>query len=659
MEMRTRPPNTGDGMRDSVHDEEFVLPALPSLGSPLGIDTVHTEDALLGPDTESHQPPENGEAALEPRRRNFKSPMLMFLFFLIGFAMSLAHCIVYPKLQGQIVGDAEAQEEKIRFGTAFAFLSQISLTASAWAAYTQWMWRTLKDQNITSEALNAAFEVDRSVLAFTNVEMVKKMRWGSVIALFTWCLLLPPFFTPATLVVYPSTNAETIQTPMPYPNIAYSKFGHKYAYSPPNTRDTTQFNDDTRRTFTGPRTPLNLVTMATASSGEILLIDIPHNNSAYSIDFFAPIVKCTDANTTETTVINKYLFETLDVTVGTVKETDNGYFAFVPTFNKTGHMNAESRPRQQTPAKATNELWMTFLRPILNSTGEREMQRIFQVCRLHNATYQLSISRDRGLQNITKSYTVHETVPFPLYTKIGEISDMALHAYSAFMWSLSDLLVGKFAWYQDIVAMNETDATAEGAAQWGVIDSGIQRTSLLGSLDLDAYFWFDEDRKLYRIQNYSLSDQRLRDKVIAGNRTLDVLIEELSANITVSLMSNRLLTESKLVSVNLTTNVNRYAYKPHGLFIPYALANLFVFVTLIACVYSYVVDGIMPGNTPLDFTRAASQSWLDLQLMVQIRFDNGSPYFLVRPHSLGGAPQWAQRAWQRIVTTWQVNGRRG
>lgn len=44
----------------------------------------------------------------------WKSPLLMVVFFLIGLAMSLAHCIFYPSLQGKVVGNPDAQEEKIR-----------------------------------------------------------------------------------------------------------------------------------------------------------------------------------------------------------------------------------------------------------------------------------------------------------------------------------------------------------------------------------------------------------------------------------------------------------------------------------------------------------------------------------------------------------------
>jgi thiol:disulfide interchange protein len=48
------------------------------------------------------------------RIHRWKSPLMMVVFFLVGLAMSLAHCIFYPSLQGKIVGNSDAQEEKIR-----------------------------------------------------------------------------------------------------------------------------------------------------------------------------------------------------------------------------------------------------------------------------------------------------------------------------------------------------------------------------------------------------------------------------------------------------------------------------------------------------------------------------------------------------------------
>ncbi|KAF2026082.1 hypothetical protein EK21DRAFT_116192 [Setomelanomma holmii] len=111
--------------------------------------------------------------------------------------MSIAHCVFYPKLRGKVVGNSSQQEEKTRFGTAFAILAQICLGAS---------------------------------------DMLRKMRLGSAIAFFAWSLLLPCFFTPATLFVYSDTDVIYIEAMMPYPPIANTSEAHRFSYSPPIRR---------------------------------------------------------------------------------------------------------------------------------------------------------------------------------------------------------------------------------------------------------------------------------------------------------------------------------------------------------------------------------------------------------------------------------------
>jgi hypothetical protein len=306
-------------------------------------------------------------------------------------------------------------------------------------------------------------------------------------------------------------------------------------------RGTTQYVDDKTRVFTGPRTALNLVTTATSSLGEILPADLPYNNSAYSISFFAPIVKCAEANGTEAERINDFLLEGMATETDNKKETDSAYYSFVPTYNNTGHLTAIWHPRQQTPSRPINELWMTFLRPTLHPNGTRIKLRHFQICKPHNASYALHISQYHGTQTVSGTYTPFaDPVSFPVDEPDAK-SNMPQHAYTAFMWAFSDQVVGKFAWFAQ-----SANAPNTSAAQFGVIDSPIQRTSLLGSVDLDALFEMDEEKGLYRDQHvenvFTLSDQRMRDKVLARNRTLAVLVEELSFNITVGLMRNRLLT---------------------------------------------------------------------------------------------------------------------
>jgi len=101
------------------------------------------------------------------------------------------------------------------------------------------------------------------------------------------------------------------------------------------------------------------------------------------------------------------------------------------------------------------------------------------------------------------------------------------------MWVLADQLVGSFGWFNDTSTPNKT---------FGMINSPIQHNSLLGTSDLDVFFDFNEDKGSCKLPYDKLSAQRRQDIDLAKNRTVDVLIEELSSNTTVSIMHNDLLT---------------------------------------------------------------------------------------------------------------------
>jgi len=51
----------------------------------------------------------------------WKSPILLTVFFLIGLALSLAHCLFYYKLDAKIVGSASQQENNLRYVTNAVF----------------------------------------------------------------------------------------------------------------------------------------------------------------------------------------------------------------------------------------------------------------------------------------------------------------------------------------------------------------------------------------------------------------------------------------------------------------------------------------------------------------------------------------------------------
>jgi hypothetical protein len=86
---------------------------------------------------------------------------------------------MYSKVLGNSLTSA-------RFGTAAAFLAQITLGASVWQTYKQWIWRSVKKVPLRMATLNDIFGVETSVLSFLNLDMFKNFKVGYIMALFAW-----------------------------------------------------------------------------------------------------------------------------------------------------------------------------------------------------------------------------------------------------------------------------------------------------------------------------------------------------------------------------------------------------------------------------------------------------------------------------------------
>ena len=156
------------------------------------------------------------------------------------------------------------------------------------------------------------------------------------------------------------------------------------------------------------------------------------------------------------------------------------------------------------------------------------------MCQLYNATYNINLTFEEGSQTIQDQGTrILNLVDYPDADAPVSTDLMVQHAYSAFMWALTDLLVGSMGIFTE-----ETSNSSNVLTNFGEITTQIEHTSLLGSSDLDAYF--DSNHALHS-SNSVVSDQRLQDIVLAKNRTLDVLIEELAYNTTLSFMNSNLL----------------------------------------------------------------------------------------------------------------------
>jgi hypothetical protein len=447
------------------------------------------------------------------------------------------------------------------------------------------------------------------VLVFAEVELTE----------FSRTLILPPFFTPGTLSVYQSTNRIDIQQPTPYLTIANDTEGHLYSYSPSEQGDRFNFTTIPARIFAGPRSILTLLLTATASHGVILPLNSPFNHSSYSINFFGPAFQCSQADPTVESKIDDLLKLKMDIPVGTAKAVKNAYYAFVPAFDAQGNVTALSDVRYQVPVNASNEVWMVFQRYANLTDSACDYKPYHQVCKLWNATYDLDLSWDKGFQSITGSHQLTHEVEYP-NDKPHEISKMAQHAYSAFFWAFTDQIVGSFGWFYDTANTTSNNT-------FGMISCPIEHNSLLGTSDLDVFFDYNEDLGACQVPYGNLSAQRQQDKAYGKNRTLGELIEEMSFNMTASLLHNDLLTyvilfyfllvshESHELNVHPNSHnttrlitvfedVNRYSYNPFALFIPYALSCLFTSIVIVIGATTYARHGVQPDKKFQDILAA-------------------------------------------------------
>lgn len=323
-------------------------------------------------------------------------------------------------------------------------------------------------------------------------------------------------------------------------NISDPNQAHRYAYSVP-THNSSQTDD---QSFLRPRTVLTRLTVAAATTGQVLSIPPPFPNASYEIAFFGPVVKCKDAPADVTKQIHAATKRSRFTADESIMEIQNSYFAFVPDLSPAGMdsnagvIQIANHSDTNGAAHGSNQLWLGFQRYQGRADGTWESQPHALQCQLYNTSYHVNFSFVQGVQSLQwDELRPLNTIDYPDGPTSSDLDEMQM-AYTAFMWTLSDQLTGSIGFYR-----NMTDDASSSSDPFSQISSSIQETALLGSWDLESFFDFNHN--LYPSKKGTskgkVSDQRAQDIALARNRTLDVLIEELSANITLSLLSSDLL----------------------------------------------------------------------------------------------------------------------
>lgn len=327
---------------------------------------------------------------------------------------------------------------------------------------------------------------------------------------------------------------------MDIPNLSIAQAGayERFTYAVNGTLPASQ-------KFLGPRTVIQRLALAAATTGDVLSLSTPAPNASYEQTFFGPYVECAMSSSQVRKEFDLMITRNERELDPSVQLISLDYFAAIPALSNLD--NASQQDVQfanltdiDATLHASNQLWLYTSSYGSSANFSQPRESHYLTCKLYNASYTTRFRWLNGRQDLQIiDRTLLQPVMYPVDPSTSEESEEAM-AYSSVMWALSSQLTGSIAFYRDLNTSDDATQQAVASRVYSTIDTRMAQTILLGSSDLNSHFMQnhllgdDNDKSPF-------SDQRLQDMAYAGNRPLDVLIPELSSNITLSLFNDPLL----------------------------------------------------------------------------------------------------------------------
>ena len=301
-----------------------------------------------------------------------------------------------------------------------------------------------------------------------------------------------------------------------------------------------------RPKFLGPRTIVQRLAVAAATTGEIVTLPVPDTNASYVQKFAAPYVQCAEPAAPIRSQIDGMIARA-EAQLESVKSISTDYLAAVSALSNMPEssqttVEVANLSTVDGALQAANQIWISAPRYVADRNFSGARTPYYLTCELYKSIYTVNFSWTNGRQTVrVLNNSVTNVVPYPANATREEDSKEAM-AFSAVFWALSTQLTGYIGFQEDFSASNVTE-NADGFVNhiYSVINSEIAKTVLIGARDFDAHFLQNHGQEAPPGGTATFSGQRLKDMSYVANRSLAELIPELSSNITISLISDEIL----------------------------------------------------------------------------------------------------------------------
>lgn len=138
------------------------------------------------------------------------TPVTIVFLLLLGLVSAAAHHVFYQQLHGKTVGDEDQQRRVFWIGSSLGFLAKVSFTAVLAISRTQWVWATLRKKSMTLGGIDALFGVSSDPTFFANLNMLRRAKFATLMAIMMWVLPLTAILSPGTISVKTMLQTSTL-----------------------------------------------------------------------------------------------------------------------------------------------------------------------------------------------------------------------------------------------------------------------------------------------------------------------------------------------------------------------------------------------------------------------------------------------------------------
>jgi hypothetical protein len=549
-------------------------------------------------------------------------PMWMTVFLLLGILLAVGHHLYYASLEGSTTGSASRQQWPIRFGTAFAYLITTCLNAAVGLAFTQQLWRSVRQKSFSVNSIDKIFGITTDPTGFWSLEVLGKAKIVSLIALTAWILPFAGIVPPATLTV----------DILPRPHVSNMAFGV------PNWNTVNLITSAIGSVATIPSDVMLQLAWQTAERSEILPVEAPAVNSSYGLSFFGPTMRCAPPNDAQKAAIDYYVTRIRNESgLYVAADIDNTsddyppsptidlvYSAFSPRFSEM--LNDPSvdatyngwRPELGS-FNPSNPLRSGVLQDALLQELWIQLSDQSIVCQLANASFDVHIEFINGAQMVTsKIATLPEYNQTYLAESDSNCSDWDTEAYCTEIY-LSTPQMNYIGWYGALASLlngNITLNTHSGDGNdYNVTTNMLLQTGLASCPELANDYWSNYCETIGASEDFcgdGNSGNTTRyfpeaESYFCRNGSLARAIEDLANNITISLLSiqqlavgstvaeiddNSLTNRGVTIPVTITKFVNVYTYDWRNLVISYAVAAAFALGAVLLGAFAFRQNGV-------------------------------------------------------------------